>query len=319
MTTIMENWHKLVLVYLAGRKTPASPEDIRRYLERRGMPKSYTAITNVCKGSLSDFLVRHDHSTHNDDGTIRQPRFKYSLKRELSTMQKLVDAFNRDFDLEIQFMRSEYGLDMGLTLLVLLNKSLPDLGLTMRDIVRYPYYLTEAVGGSEYNKQYIEPPEIERMTGLIRKFNDVQLKKMAFSLQNSWLMLRFIVHYASSNIQTRRQLILDVLFDSQTVTLAAGKALGMSTMACNLLSAFTESENNDAHNRVLDAYKEAMDNGEIPPALYVLDAYKKLCQELCPDTEVFSVWAADELPGMWFTEFFIHLHWLRDRYPYLFD
>ncbi|MCK4500133.1 hypothetical protein KAU11_06510, partial [Candidatus Babeliales bacterium] len=88
----MKDWHNLIVVYLAGRKTPASPENIKQYLKRYEISKSHTAITTACKESLSDVLTRHDHSTYNDDGTVKLKRFKYSLKGDLPTLWKVLVA-----------------------------------------------------------------------------------------------------------------------------------------------------------------------------------------------------------------------------------
>jgi hypothetical protein len=92
----MRDWHKLVLVYIAGRKTPASPENTKQYLKKHGISKSHTAITTACKEVLSDVLVRHDHSTYNDDDTVKLKRFKYSLKDDLPTLWKVLVAAGRD-------------------------------------------------------------------------------------------------------------------------------------------------------------------------------------------------------------------------------
>ena len=103
----MKDWHNLIVVYLAGRKTPATPENIKQYLKKHGISKSHTAITTACKESLSDVLSRHDHSTYNDDGTLKQPRFKYSLKDGVSTLHLLVKS-PRHPSTENTFLGSPY-------------------------------------------------------------------------------------------------------------------------------------------------------------------------------------------------------------------
>ena len=103
----MKDWHNLIVVYLAGRKTPASPENIKQYLKRYEISKSHTAITTACKESLSDVLTRHDHSTYNDDGTVKLKRFKYSLKNDIASLNHIVDLLN-DPDSQREFLRTQY-------------------------------------------------------------------------------------------------------------------------------------------------------------------------------------------------------------------
>ena len=89
----MKDWHKLVLIYLAGRKTHASPENIKQYLKRNGISKSHTAITTVCKESLSDILICHDQSLYDDNGVVKRKRFQYSLNPDAKTFAKLLKIF----------------------------------------------------------------------------------------------------------------------------------------------------------------------------------------------------------------------------------
>jgi len=107
MVSIMKDWHKRILLYLAGRKTPATPENIKQYLKRYEISKSHTAITTACKESLSDILTRHDHSTYNDDGTVRLPRFKYSLNQDTDTFATLLNMFVGTKD-QKEFLASAY-------------------------------------------------------------------------------------------------------------------------------------------------------------------------------------------------------------------
>ena len=227
----------------------------------------------------------------------------------------LADMFKHDSSMQQIFMNSQYYRDMIPVLVDEFEDSLADLRLSMRDIFRHFQCVGRAIGETEYSKQYLEPPEITRMTEPIHKFNDTESKKIKSSLTYNWSMLRFIMHYLYSDIQTRRQLMLNVLVDSQIITLAAGKALGMAIMANNLISTFIESGNGDALYHALDTYKEASYKGDIPPTWYVPD----ICKELRLDTEMLPVWAADELPCMWFTEFFDQMQWLCNRHTYTFD
>lgn len=89
----MKDWHKLILVYLAGRKTHASPENIKQYLKKNGISKSHTAITTVCKGSLSDILICHDQSLYDDNGVVKRKRFQYSLNPDAKTFAELLRIF----------------------------------------------------------------------------------------------------------------------------------------------------------------------------------------------------------------------------------
>lgn len=103
----MKEWHKVILLYLAGRKTPATPQNIKQYLIKHGISKSHTAITTACKGSLSAILIRHDHSTYNDDGTVKLKRFKYSLNPDPDTLTKLLNTFIGNEYAE-EFLKSAY-------------------------------------------------------------------------------------------------------------------------------------------------------------------------------------------------------------------
>lgn len=109
MVSVTNDWHKLILVYIAGRKTQASPENIKQYLKKHGISKSHTAITTACKKSLSDTLICHDFSSYNDDGTVRQQRFRYSVKNDLPTLQIIADSFNNN-DLQRKFMKLPFYL-----------------------------------------------------------------------------------------------------------------------------------------------------------------------------------------------------------------
>ena len=129
----MKDWHKLVLVYIAGRKTPATPENIKQYLKKHGISKSHTAITTACKELLSDVLVRHDHSTYNDDDTVKLKRFKYSLKDGFLTLHLIVKSLKHPYTQQT-FMKSEYWRSRIPELVDALNRSFAEVGLTRIDI-----------------------------------------------------------------------------------------------------------------------------------------------------------------------------------------
>ena len=107
MAFIMKDWHKLILVYLAGRKTYASPDNMKQYLKMNGISKSHTAITTACKESLSAVLFCHDQSLFNDDGTVKRKRFQYSLKDGVPPLRYIVESLN-DPDSQHKFMESPY-------------------------------------------------------------------------------------------------------------------------------------------------------------------------------------------------------------------
>lgn len=104
---MMKDWQKLILLYLAGRKTPATPKNIEQHLKKHDISKSLTAIKTACQESLSSFMICYNHSTYNDDGTVRQSRFKYSLKPEPDTLTKLLDTFVGT-EHQKEFLASEY-------------------------------------------------------------------------------------------------------------------------------------------------------------------------------------------------------------------
>ena len=108
---MMKDWQKLILLYFAGRKTPATPKNIEQRLKKHDISKSLTAIKTACQESLSSFMICHDHSTYNDDGTVRQPRFKYSLKPDPDTLTKLLDTFVGT-KYEFMFLQSFYVQDL---------------------------------------------------------------------------------------------------------------------------------------------------------------------------------------------------------------
>ena len=129
----MKDWHKLVLVYIAGRKTPATPENIKQYLKKHEISKSHTAITTACKQSLSDVLACHDHSTYNDDDTVKLKRFKYSLKDGFLTLYLIVKSLKHPYTQQT-FMKSDFYRDMIPGIVNSFSRSFVEIGLTTIDI-----------------------------------------------------------------------------------------------------------------------------------------------------------------------------------------
>lgn len=171
----MKDWHKQILVYLAGRKTPASPENIKQYLKRYGISKSHTAITTACKESLSDVLTRHDHSTYNDDGTVKFKRFKYSLKNDITSLNHIVKSLN-DPDSQRKFMRSQY-----------YRNWIPEL------VQRYADLIPPAETISAWYAKHLHEMDLNCRI----KLSDRDKKVLTESLETSWIMLCEVLNFIS--------------------------------------------------------------------------------------------------------------------------
>jgi hypothetical protein len=133
----MVDWHNLIIAYLAGRKKPASSTDIKRHMEKRGITKTLPAIGTACKKTLSDVLICHDNSLYYDDGTVRKPRYQYSLKNDAATFQKLVleGTYIRGSVLKTVFLKSNYCSGWIPYLVDEFAASFANLKLTMLDIL----------------------------------------------------------------------------------------------------------------------------------------------------------------------------------------
>lgn len=107
-----KEWHKRVLMYLATSNTPASPWQIREYLDKyEGMSRSYNAIATACQKTLSDFIITHDKSRYGNEGERIKANFKYTLKTDLQTFYILHDMFDAP-DMYNDFSSSSFFLDM---------------------------------------------------------------------------------------------------------------------------------------------------------------------------------------------------------------
>ncbi|KAF5416799.1 MAG: hypothetical protein C5S48_01955 [Candidatus Methanogaster sp.] len=193
MMSVTKNWHRLVLAYLAGRKTPASPENIRRYLERHEISKSHTAITTVCKESLSDILVCHDHSAYDDDGKVILKRFKYSVKEDLPILHELVATFDFNVVLRREFMRSP-----------IYRAWIPQLVEMFGDLIPrgytdalYRQNLARLRRGAELGEEVDLRLKIYGGTssGIPVDFTEKDKTCLAESLEHNWLALKFVIHF----------------------------------------------------------------------------------------------------------------------------
>jgi len=289
----MKDWHKQTLLYIAGREEYAAPENIRKHLEERGISKTIEAVSTACKGPLADLLVRHDQSRYNDDGSVRQHRYRYSLGASPNTLRELLDVFKHDRDLETQFTQTKYFRDMFRSSLTLFTKSLTDLKLSGLEICNHAdKYFEEACVelGCGCDKSDVRPPRTEEIAETIYTINDDQLACTTAHLEDNLPMLRFILHYLSSDIETRRQLILDLIIDSQLTTMPAGEKIGEVYMARRFTKIATKLENANA-----------------------IDYMRNISKETPYD------WHAGELPFEWFESFFAQIKRIHSRYPYLFD
>ena len=215
MMSITKPWHRLVLAYLAGRKTPASPENIRRYLERHEISKSHTAITTVCKGSLSDLLVCYDHSAYDDDGKVILKRFKYSVKEDLLTLHKLVATFDFNLILQRGFMRSP-----------IYRAWIPQLVDLFGDLILrgdtdalydalYRQNLARLRRGAELGEDVDLRLKVYGGTssGISVYFTEKDKTCLAKSLEYNWLTLKFVIYVIFTDDTKRGEIIAQLYAD----------------------------------------------------------------------------------------------------------
>ena len=212
MMSITKHWHRLVLTYLAGRKTPASPENIRRYLERHEISKSHTAITTVCKESLSDLLVCHDHSTYDDDGKVILKRFKYSVKENLNILQELVATFDFNLVLQREFMRAP-----------IYRAWIPPLVETLGDLILrgdtddalYRQNLARLRRGAELGEEVDLQLRVYGGTsgGISVNFTEKDKTCLAKSLEHNWLTLKFVIYFIFTDDTERGEIIAQLYAD----------------------------------------------------------------------------------------------------------
>jgi len=239
----MKDWHKQILVYLAGRKTHASPENIKQHLKKNGISKSHTAITTACKESLSDILIRHDQSLYDDNGVVKRKRFQYSLKNDITSLNHIVKSLDNP-DLQRKFMESAYfhnwipKLSHQFNQVISTYETLNDAGLeaieqmSAQNLRKHGVesgmeLCTKLVTDREFKDTYdfkrhtlaamdiFNNPKVNQ-TGEMA-LNDDEVKRLESSLKHNWLALKYVVSFLLADPLMQRQMYVNMIEDSKNV------------------------------------------------------------------------------------------------------
>ena len=194
-------------------------------------------------------------------------------------------------------MSSQYYRNM---IWVLVNKfedSLVAIGLSLHDIFQHISDLFGEAVEHIRHKLYAEFSKIIDMDKTIHKLGNAQKEEIISCLESSWFALRFILYYLFSDIETNRQTILNIVMDSQLITVQAGKEMGMLSILSIVwqsIVAIVRCENSDAHDPV---YNESE------------TVYRAFLGQILVQCD------AGELPCSHIGDLLMQMDWVRGRYP----
>lgn len=283
----MKDWHKLILVYLAGRKTRASPENMKKYLKKHRISKSHSAITTACQKTLSDILFCHDQSTRDDDDVVIRKRFQYSLKNGLSSINALTKAFDHDRDSQTMFMRSQYYQGMIHDLVKQFVDSIPDNDLWKLDTH-------------------------ERTATRDQPLSDEDERLLTGALRANWLALKFVTHFISVEDDDERSGILQQLLESAynpKISPTAAHRRGYKIGFCSGMDECIPWINEKVITKITINEKGINEKVQLSYASARRQADLGIYEHRP---------ATDKLCINW-TELFAQLHHLNSNYTYLFD
>lgn len=144
-------------------------------------------------------------------------------------------------------------------------------------------------------------------------FSDTELEDITKALEYNWTVLQFIVHYLSTDDETKRKLMITLAADSRLGTPSGAKVTATGWMALHITN-FIMTNDLQISGDVPDEYQHFLDMGvdrTIADSMLRYATKKTIKQLTGRDV--------DDLPTMWFAEWFAELDMIRHRYPFLFD
>lgn len=230
------------------------------------------------------------------------PRVAYRLKNDLPTLQKIVNAFDNNPEVEDEIIISQYWQDTVPAIAHSINESIQHTGLRRLDIdlageppeeierLEKIYRRFIEFSGISYHKYAIEKLES------LQTFDDDEMNEIITALKSNWLMLKFAVHYLSLDDEKKKEYLLRVIADARSNTIAAAKLEGIQAMGQSITAEITNilsntPEDKDKATFVAKIFFRAMENVE---------------------KDLFGRRAT--ISHIWLCNFFNHLKDMRDRH-----
>ena len=244
------------------------------------------------------------------------------------------------------FMKSEYYRSWIPELVDVLNYSFTDTGLTRTDIEHAgddPNFVKnhiktcagvesvkrdiKAVESGKYDKELIKDGRTKKdvVAGLKKylvelesydpdpdppyTFSNSELKAITKALEYNWTMLRFIIYYLSiDDVKTKRKLLTTLATDARRIPPAAAVIDTIGRMIL-IMQKFIGDNNLQISGTIPDEYR--LEGFDISTVDGMIRGISIKARE--------NLVGPDDIPTLWFADFFDLLFVVRDRYRFAFD
>jgi DNA-binding Lrp family transcriptional regulator len=218
----------------------------------------------------------------------------YFIASTIDAVRMLVDTLKHDPPMRQVFMNSQYYRNMIRVLVDEFEDSLAAIGLSLHDIFQHISDLFGEAAEHICHKIYAELSKIIDMDKTIHKLGNAQKEEIISCLERSWFALRFILYYLFSDIETKRQIILNIVMDSQLITVQAGREMGMLSIVWQFIVAIVRCGNSDARDHVYNEYETG---------------YRVFLGQILFQGD------AGKLPCSHIGDLLMQMDWVRGRYP----
>ncbi|NIA11230.1 MAG: hypothetical protein GWP10_16285, partial [Nitrospiraceae bacterium] len=232
------------------------------------------------------------------------PRVAYRLKKDLLTLQEIINAFDTNIKMENEIVLSQYWADTALAIAYSINESIQHISGLRRFDIEIAGEPPEEI--EQHEKKYyrlMKSPDMRirnlmiKTLGPLQTFNADEMNEIIAALRSNWLMMKFAVHYLSLDDDKKKECLLQVIADARSNTIAAAKLKGISAMGRSILDESTDvllsdkPEDKAKASFVAEIFVRATENAE-----------KDLFGRRAP---ILPIWLCD---------FFNYLKYMRDRY-----